>query len=368
MKKILFIGTYPPKVNGQSLMFKFLYDNYDKSKELLDLSIPGSTKISKMIFTNGLFLKYLRARFFASHYEVIYLSGAVSVAGMFKDAVLLSLFYSTKVPIIHHLHGSYLAQSLQNAPSLLGVWYRFVYKRIDAYVALLPKMAEDIQPIVAAHQRVYVVPNSYDDSLNTLPLTRKTAAKPIRLLYLSNLMYSKGLTFLLEAVDELAAEGIDFELVMAGAYMDEYQTEKVFSATDMQRLVEGYLRKYSNLRYIGLVTGQAKLDLLANSDVFILPTFYPGESQPLSIIEAMRAGNAIVTTKHNYLMDMVTEKNGYLVPVKNAPSLATAIKELTADFDHLHHIQNHNIAQAIQLYDSPIHLAAMNRVFETLKV
>ena len=366
MEKILFIGTYPPKVNGQSLMFKFLYDNYDQPKELVNLSIVSSTKISKIIFTSSLFFKYLRLRFFTPDFGIIYLSGAVSVAGMLKDAVLLSLFYHTKVPIINHLHGSYLAHSLQNAPSLLGSWYRLVYKRIDVYVALLPKMAEGIKPILATHQRVCVVPNSYDDSLNTLPLTRKMITKPVRLLYLSNLMYSKGLTFLLDAVDILAADGLNFELVIAGAYMDEYQTEKAFSANDMQIFVEGYLRKYSNLSYIGLVTGQEKLDLLANSDVFVLPTFYPGESQPLSIIEAMRAGNAIITTEHNYLIDMITDENGRLVAIKNAASLANAINELAGDPTYLHHIQNHNIAQAINLYDSPIHLAAMNRIFETL--
>ena len=50
--------------------------------------------------------------------------------------------------------------------------------------------------------------------------------------------------------------------------------------------------------YIGIVNGKAKKNLLEWGNVFVLPTFYKMEGQPISILEAMATKNLVVTTNH----------------------------------------------------------------------
>lgn len=69
-------------------------------------------------------------------------------------------------------------------------------------------------------------------------------------------------------------------------------------------------------------------DLLQQSHVFAFPSYYM-EGLPKSLIEACAVGRPIVTTNHVGCKDVVTDGvNGYLVPVKDVPSLAEKLKVL----------------------------------------
>ena len=50
------------------------------------------------------------------------------------------------------------------------------------------------------------------------------------------------------------------------------------------------------VRWIPGADGDEKYDLLSRCHVFVLPTQYPVEAQPLALLEAMASGCAIVTT------------------------------------------------------------------------
>jgi glycosyltransferase involved in cell wall biosynthesis len=57
-----------------------------------------------------------------------------------------------------------------------------------------------------------------------------------------------------------------------------------------------------------------------------LPSYYPVEAQPVSIIEAMNAGNAIISTLHASIPEYVDDKKlGLLVEKRNTQQLANAI-------------------------------------------
>lgn len=47
-----------------------------------------------------------------------------------------------------------------------------------------------------------------------------------------------------------------------------------------------------------------KLDLFVESHVFVLPTYYLFEGQPIGIIEAYAAGCVVVTTRHSNICDI----------------------------------------------------------------
>ena len=52
-------------------------------------------------------------------------------------------------------------------------------------------------------------------------------------------------------------------------------------------------------------------------DVFMLPTRYPNEGQPISILEAMGNGMTIITTNHAGIPDIVEDGvNGFVIDKK----------------------------------------------------
>jgi len=80
--------------------------------------------------------------------------------------------------------------------------------------------------------------------------------------------------------------------------------------------------------YHGVVKGMKKKELLFNNYIFCLPSKHPyGEGQPISILEAMANGCAIVTTDHGGIKDIVNEEYGVFAEKQSPKSLAEAISE-----------------------------------------
>jgi glycosyltransferase involved in cell wall biosynthesis len=72
-------------------------------------------------------------------------------------------------------------------------------------------------------------------------------------------------------------------------------------------------------------------ELLAVSDVAVLPSYYP-EGIPRSLLEAMALGKPIVTTDTPGCKEVVEEgRNGHLVPARDGQALAQAIDGLLCD-------------------------------------
>ena len=60
-----------------------------------------------------------------------------------------------------------------------------------------------------------------------------------------------------------------------------------------------------------------------------MPTFYPAEAQPYSIIEAMAAGCSVVSTWHAAIPETVIDgETGLLVEKESVDQLAKALKKL----------------------------------------
>ena len=72
-------------------------------------------------------------------------------------------------------------------------------------------------------------------------------------------------------------------------------------------------------------------EILGEGDVLCLPTYFEGEALPLSIIEAMSYGTAIVATRWRAIPSLVDGTNGMLVPPRDSAALAEVLAMLAAD-------------------------------------
>ena len=104
-----------------------------------------------------------------------------------------------------------------------------------------------------------------------------------------------------------------------------------------------FFNELEHTDYIGVVNGEAKKNLLAWGNVFVLPTFYKMEGQPISILEAMATKNVVVTTNHAGILDIFKDKvNGFLVHKNNIKSIQDILTYLAKNKSEIRKIATYN--------------------------
>lgn len=163
-------------------------------------------------------------------------------------------------------------------------------------------------------EKIFVVENCVDDQylLTDQEIEEKLAAledkKVLHVLWLSNFIRSKGYPFVLEMA-KAEKERVDaggqkrFHFDFAGKFFEDREKEYFGSY-----IKDNELDEY--VTYHGIVDGDAKRKLLKECYIFALPTRYPNEGQPISILEAMGNGMFIITTDHAGIPDIVDAENG----------------------------------------------------------
>ncbi len=164
---------------------------------------------------------------------------------------------------------------------------------------------------------VYVMPNAVE--LERAQPRRRTGSPALRVLTIGAIGARKGHFDIVEAARSLAREPIRFQF----AGPDDLGGE-----IDRLRLaIAGH--GLDGIALLGPVTGDAKWQLLAEADVFLLPSH--AENMPNAVLEAMAASLPIVCTAVGAVREMVDERGACFVPAGDPAAIAAALRALLAD-------------------------------------
>lgn len=336
-KNILFFCPLPPPIGGQALISNIVY-NLIEPKFLIN-----TNSRSKYFGTLLILLKTFWIILFHK-VDLVYFTCTRSKKGAIKDVLLLSLCKLRRIKVINHLHGNEIMDLFTDgAFSKIILW---AYKQIDLTIFVTERQKE-LMPLVLSNMKKVVIPNCYDSVLDDIDFSLKTKKGEIQILYISFLMKSKGIFVALEAFEKIAADYKNVTLHIAGQPLSDY----LMSATDVKTLFDNKVNKLKQsyperIVYHGVVKGDDKKQLFLESDILLFPTFFKTESFGLVNVEAMRTGNAVITTDHNFLADIVTNREGLLVKPNDAESIYTAVKYFLDNPNLLLEIQQHNVEHA----------------------
>ncbi len=332
----LLVGPLPPPATGQSVSFEMLYR--EAQSRGIDVRVVDiSRRQGPAGARHGLYRAYEILRAIARYLIAlttgarrVYITIAQSRAGFLRDFVLIWLARGAGAAVVVHLKGGNYDGFYEEQPDWLRWLIRASLRQTERILVLGEGLRDMYSFDAVLENRVEVVPNGLPVAFDGLVKKYPDPGEPIRILFLSNMIVSKGYWDLLDAIGYLQKkEGLIFDVVFAGAFMSSADDPDGFDASVEQerfvRCIEE--RKLSDrVCYVGPVRGSEKWKLLESSHVFVLPTAYVNEGQPVSIIEAMAYGCVVISTRFRAIPDLVEDGvTGVLVNYKAPEEIASAI-------------------------------------------
>jgi len=152
-------------------------------------------------------------------------------------------------------------------------------------------------------------------NLNSRLQVDSLSVRPLRVLYLGQVILRKGIQYLIEAARLLEYEPVKFDIVGALGISDQV----VKSAP-------------ANMIFHGATSRDCAPKFFANADLFVLPTISDGFA--LTQLEAMASGLPVIATPN--CGEVVTHgQDGLIVPARDARLLADSIRSLIANPEKL---------------------------------
>ena len=308
--KILVIAPLPPPITGQSVISEKVTAQLSRFHDVTILNYSkntlssGFTSIFRVVEIARIFWEVFKHK---NRFDRIYFTISQSYAGVLKDLVIFIILYNELDKLIIHLHGNGLKEYVLKNSAILKSACFFFYARLK-HIILLGESFREYFSSVDYGDKIKIV-NNYaehrimikDEDCYAKHESEKRKIR-IKVLYLSNFNKQKGYDLLLKACRGM--EGHDFELNFAGGFESE-EERLVF-----MKAVAGL----KNVNYLGVVGGEEKVKLLQESHIFVLPTTYKYEGQPISILEAYASGCCVITTDHAGIRDIFQDSiNGYFV-------------------------------------------------------
>ncbi|MFH1787848.1 MAG: glycosyltransferase family 4 protein [Candidatus Altiarchaeota archaeon] len=175
--------------------------------------------------------------------------------------------------------------------------------------------------------KVYAIQNAVEGDVFTPNIASKSVAREMLgiesedrlVLYTGRFLVEKGVTYLMDAIDEVVAEVDDVSFLLVGGGYDERAVEKSLAGIKSRdKVITIPYVKYESMPYTYLA-----------SDVLVQPSLAEGLSR--SILEAMACGLPIIATDVGGNPELVSSENGVLVKPRSAGDIAGAVKTVLSD-------------------------------------
>ena len=290
------VGTF---INNDVLNSKYNINYFYTNKP--------SNKLKKLVSSLCAFASFPFLLIF-NNYKVAHIHGG-SVLRKSYYALWLKLF---GIPIIYQNHAANLDSFYSNAVGIKKIYLSYIFNLYDLRLCLGSYWKNTLNK---------VMDKKWDVLYNPVPELHlnNTTHDTCNFTFMGELSERKGIKDLIHAFAK--SENDNARLLVAGnGDVDSLVT--LCSELGISEKVE----------FLGWINKEQKLDLLARTDVVVLPSY--AEGLPMSILEAMSVGLPVITTPVGAVEDAITHnEHGLLVNPGNVAQISSALSELAQSLD-----------------------------------
>ncbi len=345
--RLLIVGPYPPPYSGPDVQMKTILgssirDRFDIT--FLNTNIRssnaqrGKLDLSAAAAILRFYLRLIRLLIGRRPALVYYYVTATKAGWLGRDiwCIFLSRLAGTKIVI--HMRAGHFKSGYLTWP----FWVRWLVKAACGRVALGVVQGDALRNQFAGlvpEKRIRTLYNTVDTETYVNHSPEPNYHK--RVFFMGHLSCAKGYCDVLAAIPEVARRHPEVEFVFAGTkleternvFLNQLTGEPIGCSHPEESLEtlrnDGYGDHY---RYVGVVSESEKLELLATSSIFLLPSYSEGFSQ--AVLEAMSMARPVICTPVGALGEVVRDgENGFLVMPGDVDAMVRRIDRLLSDPD-----------------------------------
>lgn len=315
MIKVLMCGNHPSNKGGMTSVISQLRA-YEWEKNGIKMKFIPTFYPANNIVKAGYFgIAYLKIAFsmIVDKTDIVHMH--MSYKGSFKRKYLihrLCKFFGVKDII--HLHGSEFEKWYCEVNEKTRQKIRTLLKECDNFFVLGEKWENVIKGMEPSAKTTIVM-----NAVSIPECVVQWNQERCQILYMGVLIPRKGLQNLLEAILKLKqSDRLGREcFAIAGSGEDETRLKEFCRQHDLEDIV----------RFYGWTSGEAKIKLMRESQISILPSY--NEGLPISILEAISYGMPVISTDVGDISSAVKDQiNGYLVRPGDVEQLAEKLELL----------------------------------------
>lgn len=309
-RKILVIGPSPTRSRGGMAT---VIEEIEKDKNLneqFDIDVYESyidgNKFIRFFYSIYAFIKFC---FTKRNYDLYHVHIA-SRGSTFRKGHYVDVMKKWDKKVILHIHGAQYLVFFDEISEKKQNRVVEILKKSDMVIALSEDWKEKFDQRFGL-TNCCVLKNGIDME-RLSPAIQDPAIHQDAFVTLGRLGQRKGTYDLVEAVDIARKTVPNIKCYLAG----DGDVEKVKELVKEKNLE-------NNIDVVGWANFEKKLELLKSVSTVVLPSY--NEGLPMSILEGMACGKAIISTTVGAIPEVISEENGFLVPAGDPEALSVAM-------------------------------------------
>ena len=325
MIQILVVGQTPPPHVGQFIMIEKMLQGTYQRLQLHHVRMAFSSSVAEI----GQFQFGKMRHLFEVIYHIwvvwwyhrpdilYYPPAGPHLIPICRDIIILLTTRWLFPHVVFHFHAGGISERYGHLPMPLRALAWLAYSRASVGIRLAPENPPDSTFFL---QQDAIIPYGIDDQYPRFALQKTN--NPPEILFVGMLRESKGVFVLLDACRLLHEQGVSLHLKLVGDFASSQVKTDLYNFLTTHQLA-------SIVTITGVLTGDAKWQAYAKSDIFCFPTYYEAETFGLVAVEAMQFSLPVVTTCWRGLSSIVVDgQTGYLVPPQDSHDLAEKLAYL----------------------------------------
>ncbi|RCJ32942.1 glycosyl transferase family 1 [Nostoc minutum NIES-26] len=283
--------------------------------------------------------------------DIIYLQISER-ANIFRKSIFALIAFLFRKPVLLHAHGAEFHLTYSRLPKWAKQLLSGIFRRCSGLI-VLSKTWKDYYVINLGlnPQQVFVLPNPAELPVE---IPQRSNADRVTLLFCGRVGQRKGTFDLIEAFANLPVEQKNCTKLIIAGDGDIEQGRKLVEKLNLTK----------HITFAGWVNSEQRDKLLAEVDIFILPSY--NEGLPMAILEAMSWGLPVITTPVGGIPELVVpNENGLLVKPGDIQQLSAAILSLITN-EELRLIMGRTARERVMPYDIKNYVNSLLSVYKSV--